>query len=164
MHGDIYICTTLRAVCRPPPPPITTAPSDLRFYRRRAAPHAPASARPSLAPAYLCPRCYFDAAPSIPRPRDGRHPHPSRRRDARACSAFFAASRTRDAAPLPNLLRPLRVDVVPRRPCLADSLLRPTGHPRGPHPRRLPVVLTSSLQRLLPVSLHGMDLEWWIPH
>jgi hypothetical protein len=40
------ICTTLSVVCRPPPPPITTQPPDLRFHRRRAAPHAPASARP----------------------------------------------------------------------------------------------------------------------
>jgi hypothetical protein len=44
---SIYICTTLRAVCRPPPPPITTQLPDLRFHRRRAAPHAPASASSS---------------------------------------------------------------------------------------------------------------------
>jgi hypothetical protein len=145
------------------------------YYSLRAQGGRPHPPSPWLRPRLPRPRCYFDARvpilrhscqersrrrPSIPPPRDGRHPHPSRRRDGRACSAFSAASRTRDAAPLPNLLRPLRVDVVSRRPCLTDSLLRSTGRPRGPHPRRLPVVLASSLQRLLPVSLHDMDLEW----
>jgi hypothetical protein len=90
------------------------------------------------------------AATPTPTPRDAAMPAPAL--PSPLCLALVTL-------PLPNLLRPVRVDVVPRRPCLADSLLHPTGRPWGPHPRRLPVVLTSSLQRLLPISLHGMDLE-----
>jgi hypothetical protein len=93
------ICTTLSVVCRPPPPPITTPPPDLRFHRRRAASHAPASARRSLAPA-------ANSSPITPPARPARPQFaPSRRQPQIAVAPRPTSVRPRLRSPPPQTAR-----------------------------------------------------------